>query len=174
MEELNLEKLSKEELVTMVKMYSRLFLALDGFWFLGVEEEYGYDVALKVDMDVWRKYFPYEIKYIRRQLGLKREGIPGIMEVLKNTGFAPCMSKVVVYEASEGRGDIGYYGCPSLLAMEKAGNTRFTCNEAECVFDVVAKSVGPDIKAKMIGGPPRKSLEDVSCRWEFIKEVAGK
>ena len=43
----------------MVKAHSRLFLALDGFWFLEVEEKYGYGAALKVDLDVWQKYFPY-------------------------------------------------------------------------------------------------------------------
>ena len=172
MEQLELEKMSKEELIAMVKAHSRLFLALDGFWFLAVEEAYGYDAALEVDLDVWNKYFPYEAKYLRKKLDLKKEGIPGIVEVLKNCAFAPAMSKVVVSEASEERGDIGYYDCPSLLAMEKAGRDQFTCNAGECLFDNFAKSIDPAVKCRMIGGPPRKSPEDVSCRWEFTKEAA--
>ena len=171
MEELDLNELSKEELIATVKAHSRLFLALDGFWFLAVEEEFGYDTALKIDLDVWRKYFPYEGKYLRKHLGLKKEGIPGIVEVLKYATFAPCMSKVLISEASEEKGDIGYYGCPSLLAMEKAGRTDFTCNEAECLFDAFAKTIDPIVESKMIGGPPRKSPEDVSCRWEFTKKT---
>ena len=171
-DQLDLDKMSKEELISMVKAHSRLFLALDGFWFLTVEEAYGYDVALKVDLDVWMKYCPYEAKYLRKQLGLSKEGIPGIVEVMKNVAFAPCMSKVIINEATDERGDIGYYGCPSLMAMEKAGRTQFTCNEGECIFDNFAKTLDPNVKCKMIGGPPRKSPEDVSCRWEFTKEAS--
>jgi len=169
MEKLDLEGLTKEELIKMIKTYSRLFLALDGFWFLECENELGYDKALKIDLDVWKKYFPYEARYIRKKLDLKKENIPGIIETLKYTAFAPCMSKVQINEASEERGDIGFYGCPSLLAMERSGRTDFTCNEAECIFEEYSKEFAPDLQCKMIGGPPRKSSEDVSCQWEFTK-----
>ena len=35
-------QLSKEELVGLTEVYSRLYTALDGLWFLSVEEEYGH------------------------------------------------------------------------------------------------------------------------------------
>ena len=66
MNEIDLTTLSKEELIRLVKVYSRLFLALDGFWFLAVEDRFGYQAALDADIDAWEGYFPYEAKMLRK------------------------------------------------------------------------------------------------------------
>jgi hypothetical protein len=44
-----LEGLSKETLIELIKMYSRNWHTCDGLWFSGVEERYGTDTALEID-----------------------------------------------------------------------------------------------------------------------------
>ena len=41
------QRLSKEQLVDLAKMYGRFALTLDGFWFLGVERTHGIDLSPK-------------------------------------------------------------------------------------------------------------------------------
>jgi len=170
MNELDLSALSKEELIKLVKVYSRLFLALDGFYFLSVEDRFGYQAALDIDIKAWEGYFPYEAKLLRRTLGIQEEGIPGIIETLKYSAFVPCMEQRIE-EVSEKRGVFALYKCPSLEAMEKAGRNEFTCEPVgTIVFQRYAESMDPRVKVRFLDGPPRKSPEDVSCKWEFTRE----
>lgn len=170
MNEVDLTKLSKETLIKLVKAYSRLFLALDGFWFLAVEEKHGYKDALDIDIKAWEGYFPYEARLLRKTLEIKEEGIPGIIETLKHCAFVPCMEHVID-EVSEERGVVSLYKCPSLEAMERAGRTEFVCEPVgTAVFQKYAESIDPRVKVRFLDGPPRKSPEDVSCKWEFTLE----
>ncbi|MFH1625160.1 MAG: DUF6125 family protein [Pseudomonadota bacterium] len=167
MNEVDLTNLPKEKLIDLIKAYSRLFLALDGFWFLAVEERFGYQAALDIDTKAWEGYFPYEARLLRRVLGIEEEGIPGIIETLKHSAFVPCMEQQIE-ESSERRGVFALYKCPSLEAMENAGRKEFTCEPVgTTVFQKYAESLDPRVKVKFLDGPPRKSREDVSCKWEF-------
>lgn len=170
MNEFDLTKLSKEELIRLVKVYSRLFLAFDGFYFLVAEEKFGYQAALDLDTKAWEGYFPYEARLLRKTLGIREEGITGIIETLKQSAFVPCMEQRIE-ELSDKRAVFALYKCPSLEAMEKAGRTEFTCEPVGTkVFQKYAESMVPGVKVRFLDGPPRKSPEDVSCKWEFALE----
>jgi hypothetical protein len=54
-----LESLSRGELIDLVKLSSRMILALDGFWYLSVKELGGNDKALDVDNWVWDKVMKF-------------------------------------------------------------------------------------------------------------------
>lgn len=43
---IKLGNFSKDGLVRLLKMYSRLYLAVDGFWYLAVKEKVNNDMAL--------------------------------------------------------------------------------------------------------------------------------
>ena len=160
--------LPKEDLISLIKVHSRLFLALDGFWFLAIKERYGYDDALEVDTTAWDGYYPYEAKKIRKQIGITDVDIAGIIDCLKYSPIWHCGTHKI--ELDPERGVFSFYDCPSLLAMERAGY-KPTCEPAgTAVFNTYAKSLNPRIKVKFLRGPPRKSSEDVSCEWEFKLE----
>lgn len=166
MHEVDFDSLPRETLLKLLKLYSRLFLALDGFWFLAAKEKYGYDAALELDIKAWDGYFPYEAKKIREAMDIKDTSIQGIVDTLKYSALVPCMVHEIP-EVSEKKGIFALYGCPSLLAMEKAGYPP-TCEPAgTVVFDKYAKAINSKAKARFLDGPPRKSPQDVSCKWEF-------
>ena len=160
--------LSKENLGSLIKVYSRLILALDGFWFLAIKEKYGYDDALEIDIKAWDGYFPYEAKKIREQIGITDVDVAGIIDCLKYSPIWHCGIHKIELEPE--RGIFSFYDCPSLLAMEKAGYEP-TCEPAgTVVFNTYAKSLNPKAGVKFLRGPPRKSPQDVSCEWEIKLE----
>ena len=52
--EKELKVLPRETLIDLVKMYSRNWLTVDGLWFGGVEERYGLDAAMELDLRMWQ------------------------------------------------------------------------------------------------------------------------
>ncbi len=44
--------------------------AIDGLWFLEVESRYGFDAALEVDIEVWKKYGLVILKRMARMIGI--------------------------------------------------------------------------------------------------------
>lgn len=45
----NFEELSKEELLKVINVYSKNWLAHDGCWFLAAEEKFGMETAIELD-----------------------------------------------------------------------------------------------------------------------------
>ena len=65
------EKLSKEQLIELAKMYGRFALTLDGLWFLGVERMKGTEEAIKLDENVWRQFGKSEAKILKKYLSIE-------------------------------------------------------------------------------------------------------
>ena len=65
-----LEKLSKETLIELIKMYSRNWHACDGLWFSGVEDRFGIDRALEIDINMWDISSRLEAKRIKEVLSI--------------------------------------------------------------------------------------------------------
>lgn len=74
---------SEEKLREALKMCSKLLFAVDGLWFLAVEEEYGYEASLKVDVKVWERIGRLKAKRIMRFFRIVESGIPAIIEVIR-------------------------------------------------------------------------------------------
>lgn len=58
MREVDCDSLPREILIKLLKLYSCLLLALDGFWFLAAKDKWGYEEAVEIDAKVWESYFP--------------------------------------------------------------------------------------------------------------------
>ena len=58
----DLQSMSREELVELVRAYARNWLAHDGCWFLAAEEKYGIDTAMELDMRSWERFSPAEAR----------------------------------------------------------------------------------------------------------------
>lgn len=66
-------------------LLEKAFTALDGLWFLGVSEDFGFDAALKVDIYVWRRFGQVLIRRMKKMWNkeyLNREDILRFLEIL--------------------------------------------------------------------------------------------
>ncbi len=60
----------------------RCYTALDGLWFMKVEEKYGFDTALDIDDEVW-KIIPKIQARMLKSMGNAGNGIDGLCECLE-------------------------------------------------------------------------------------------
>mgnify|MGYP000374233851 CR=1 FL=1 len=80
---MNLNELSKDQLIGMLDDFAKNWLAHDGLWFQAVEHDFGMDVAIKCDIDAWRKFTVIEAKRIMKRHNIpKNYGVEGLKKAL--------------------------------------------------------------------------------------------
>ncbi|MBS5737940.1 MAG: hypothetical protein KHW62_08035 [Clostridiales bacterium] len=79
-----LSSYTKEELINLIEIYSKNWLALDGVWFQSIERKFGMDEAMFHDREAWRRFTVIEAKRIKEFLGLgDNSGIEGLSKALR-------------------------------------------------------------------------------------------
>lgn len=82
----NYETLSlftKEELIDLIEIYSKNWLALDGVWFQSVERKFGMDEAMFHDREAWKIFTVIEARRIKEFLKLPEQaGLEGLAKAL--------------------------------------------------------------------------------------------
>jgi hypothetical protein len=63
-----IEKLPKEDLLKIIDMYSKNWLAMDGVWFQSIEKNFGMDEAIHHDENAWRVFTVVESLSIDRNV----------------------------------------------------------------------------------------------------------
>ncbi len=98
--------------------FRKSYTAVDGLWFMKVEEKYGFEAALQIDEDVWRVLPKIQARMLQAMLGLEKgmEGLyQAIMIRLSLEGF----------EFEPGKGESGFEvhigRCPWHDLMVKSG-----------------------------------------------------
>ena len=135
-----------------------------------MEELFGYDAAVKVDINVWKKYAKIEVRRINKNFKIKTCGIPAIIEIFKlsPTYFS---FKYEVPVLTEKRAVLRVTSCPPLQSMERANRSDYVCESVGTVyFSSFAKAVEPRTKVRCLKIPPRSSSNEVCCEWEFELE----
>ena len=82
----NYETLSlftKEELIDLIEIYSKNWLALDGVWFQSIERKFGMDEAMFHDREAWKIFTVIEARRIKEFLKLPEQaGLEGLAKAL--------------------------------------------------------------------------------------------
>jgi hypothetical protein len=163
---------SPEFLEELLRMYGKSYIAIDGFWYLGVKEHVDNAMALKVDLWAWDKETRYELKRITALAGIEGNGIDAVFKFLQ---LVPWM-QVTEYHlelASPTRGLLTVTRCSILEALEKEGQGREKeiCSEVDsAVLRKYAHYFNPSIKVEPVFLPPREDKQGICCRWEFTLE----
>jgi hypothetical protein len=167
----DLEGLSREEAIKYLKFLSGLAIAVDGLWFMAAERAAGYDKALEMDVEVWVGYAKVVVKRIRRAFGINGTGLEALKEIMGHDPMWWSMGELRIIEDLPNRLTLEVFGCPSLLAMEKMGRERFTCEPVEGAYlQALAAAVDSGIRVEALKLPPRKSPDEACCRWSFALE----
>ena len=170
--DLKLENFSPEFLRELVKMYGKFYIAMDGFWYLGVKEHIDNETALKIDLWVWDKVARYELKRLAKMAGIEGDGIDAVFKFLQ---IVPWM-QVTEFRAeleSPTRGVLTVTKCSILEALEREGQGREAdiCSQVDtAALRAYARFFNPDIKVEPLFLPPRDDRKGICCRWEFTLE----
>jgi hypothetical protein len=167
--DVKLESLSRDELIDLVKLSSRMILALDGFWYLSVKELAGNDKALDVDNWVWEKVMKFYVNELARLLGVQGRDVADYMKVMgpRPEGLV-LEERVEILNRNDAIRTVTY--CPTIVSMEKEGQGRDAIHcSAACaqMRGKHSKLFNPAIKVTCLKKPPRKSKDDIFCQFEY-------
>lgn len=163
-----LSQFSKDELIELIEIYSKNWLAMDGVWFQSIEKKLGMDEAMFHDAEAWRRFTVIEAKRIKEFLKLSdNAGIDGLASALRLRFYANINEDKIeidgntltytsvncrVQRARERKG-MPFHPCKSVGIIEyaefaKVIDSRFTCECLSCYPDITDTSC--------------------CCKWKFI------
>ena len=164
------DELSREELIKRAQLTSEMALVVDGLWFLAAEKATGFESALDMDIDVWKRYVHVSAKRIRKYFDLELTGLEGIKEFMK---YDPMWDAIAFELIDDSPHQLIFQvrSCQSLEAMEKMGRELLTCEAVEGAYlEELARIVDPRIRVQPLKLPPRASPDEICCQWVFTLE----
>lgn len=156
----NLSTFTKDELIKLIGIYSKNWLAMDGVWFQSIESKLGMDEAMYHDAEAWKRFTVIEAKRIKEFLGLPdNSGIEGLAKALKLRFYAninedriDIEGNTLTYSAvncrvqtARARKGMPFHPCRSVGIIEYSGfakviDDRFTCECLSCYPDITDSS----------------------------------
>lgn len=162
-----LSQLTEEKIPKYIFMQLRNLWAVDGLYFLGIEERYGTDVATEIDANVWAVMGKIEARKLKEFLGITSTDISSLMNALQYTTWALDLEdKEIVIQKD--RAVIRNVRCRVQNTRKSKGLKEFGCKPVRFGFlKAFAKEFNPDIVVNCVVCPPDKHLENLWCQWEF-------
>ena len=167
--DLKLENLPNDSLIGLVRLYSRLMMDIDGFWFLSMKDRAGNEEAIACDNWVWGKVVKKMLHDLAGLIGVEGRDVVDFMTVIQATPLHHVVEEKM--EAlSRNQATLTVTHCPTLAALEKedAGRDTLHCRMACSVTRTRhAKLFNPAIEVECMKMPPREGRQGVFCRWEY-------
>jgi len=164
---MKLEDLSREDLIKLVEMYAKNWLAHDGCWFLAAEEKLGLETAIELDTRAWACFSPLEARRIMQAFGIA-EG--GGLEALEKALDYRLYASINRQAAERVRGDtlrLRMVECRVQQARQRKGLPPFPCKSVGLVeYAQFARAVDPGIETTCVHAPP-DAVTNSFCEWEF-------
>jgi len=165
-------KLSREGLVGLLAVNSNYIRKLDGHWYLSVMNKCGDDIAYDCDIAVWDKLMRLELKIASEMMNIRGDGVSSVAKYFQvSPWFWTFDYRLDIHD--DDRLIVTFVKCPTLLALEKEGSGREgkICRVMEPeLFTTIAHHFNPKMQVAALQLPPRKSADDVCCKWEFKVE----
>ncbi|MDE5861477.1 MAG: hypothetical protein K2H28_04710 [Ruminococcus sp.] len=165
-----LENMSREELIQLIRIYSKNWLAMDGAWFQAVEKSRGMDEAMLMDSEAWKVFTVAEARRIKKFLNLPEQaGLDGLAKALKirfygniNTGEIITENNTLIYKNTE---------CFVQTARKRKNMEYHPCKTVGIIeYSAFAKVIDNRIYCECISCYPDITDNSCCCAWKFILE----
>lgn len=166
----NLASFSKDELIRLIEIYSKNWLAMDGVWFQSVERRDGMDAAMYHDAEAWRRFTVIEAKRIKEFLGLpERAGLEGLAKALRLRFYANLNEDELTMEGN--RLVYTMVKCRVQTARGRKGMPFHPCRPVGCIeYAGFARTIDDRISCRCLSCYPEVTDEGCCCKWEFALE----
>ena len=164
-----IEELSKEELLELVQVYAKNWLAHDGCWFLAAEAKYGMDIAIELDTESWRNFTIVEARRLIQFLQLgENSGIAGLEKALSFRLYATINEDEIIVGDDGKTLEYRVKTCRVQAARRKKGLKDFPCKSVGIVeYGLFAKTIDGRFETEVISCPPDITNPDYHCIWRF-------
>lgn len=167
-----LSTLSKEQLIELIDIYSKNWLAMDGVWFQSVEQRLGMDEAMLHDAEAWRRFTVIEAKRIKDFLGLPdNSGIEGLAKALKLRFYANINKDDITIEGNT----LTYTSvdCRVQRARERKGMPFHPCKSVGIIeYSGFARAIDERFTCECISCYPEITDSTCCCKWRFTLNVS--
>lgn len=162
-----IENIPKEKIADFVFMHLRDMWAVDGFYYLFIEEAYGTEAATEIDRRVWEVMGKIEARKIKKLFNINGDTIPDMIKALRYSGWALDLEDKEI-EEQNGKGIIRNVKCRVQNTRISKGLGEFGCKPVRKGFlNSFAKEFNPDITLTCNVCPPDEHPENLWCEWEF-------
>ncbi len=163
----NLQHLTKEELMELISLYSKNWLALDGVWFQSVEQAEGMDAAMYHDERAWEQFTVIEAKRIKQFLKLEdHPGLEGLEKALSLRFYAHINE--ATFEYTDGKLIYTMKKCRVQTARERKGMPWHPCKPVGVKeYSGFARTIDDRITCRCLSCFPDIIDHACCCKWEF-------
>jgi hypothetical protein len=161
------EDLSRQDLLKLIQVYAKNWLAHDGCWFLAAEEELGLDAAIKLDEETWNRFAVVEAKRIMKEFNITPgSGLKGLERALGLRLYA-AINKQSIEWNDEHTMIFRMVECRVQKTRMQKELPAFPSKSVGMVeFSQFAKTVDSRIRTQCISCPP-DLIGDSFCAWQF-------
>ena len=169
---MDLDNLSRKQLIGMLDDFAKNWLAHDGLWFQQVEKNYGLEKAIELDTEAWRAFTKIEAKRIMKRHNIpKNSGLEGLKKALSFRLYSR-LNIQSFSEETESSFIFQMNHCRVQNARTKKGLPDFPCKSVGVVeYGEFAKTIDARIKTTCIACPPDKHPDTFYCAWKFELEA---
>lgn len=164
---MTISQLSREDLLKLVRLYAKNWLAHDGCWFLAVEEKLGMEMAIELDTKSWACFAPIEARRIMQAFDVPEgAGLEGLEKAISLRLYA-AINRQEAERVDEHTMRFRMVECRVQQARQRKGLPLFPCKSVGLVeFTQFTRAVDPRIETICVHAPP-DAVTNSFCEWEF-------
>jgi hypothetical protein len=161
------DDLAREDLLKIIQVYAKNWLAHDGCWFLAAEETFGLDVAIDLDTKAWNRFAVAEARRIMKEFDIPSgNGLKGLERALEFRLYA-AINKQSIEWIDEHTMVFRMVECRVQKTRMEKNLPPFPCKSVGTVeFSQFARTIDSHIKTECISCPP-DPVGDSFCAWRF-------
>ena len=168
---IDLENMTKEDIIRLLQMHAKNWLAHDGCWFLAIEESEGIEKAMEYDAASWRRFSRIEAKRIKKEFNLPENGGLQALEKALFLRLYATINRQETEWKNEKTLIFRMVDCRVQSARQRKKLPDFPCKPVGLVeYAGFASEIDPSIKTKCIACPPDEHPVEYHCAWEFTVE----
>ena len=161
------KNLTKDELLKVIEVYAKNWLAHDGSWFLAAEETYDMKTAIDLDEKSWARFAEIEARRIKKEFNIPENGGLKALEKAFKYRLYAAINKQETEWLDENTLVFKMLECRVQSARHRKGLPLFPCKSVGIIeFSTFAKTIDPRIKTEVISCPP-DPVKDFYCGWKF-------
>jgi hypothetical protein len=162
-----IKEIAQDKLADFIFMHLRNMWAVDGLYYLGIEEMYGTEVATEIDRKVWEVMGKIEARKIKKLFDINGTDIQSMIKALKYSGWSLDLDDKE-FHIEKNKAIIRNTKCRVQNTRLIKGLKEFGCKPVRFGFlKAFAKEFNPDIIVTCNVCPPDDHPEDLWCEWEF-------
>ena len=162
-----IKDIPKEKIADFVFMHLRDMWAVDGFYYMFIEEKYGTEVATEIDRQVWEVMGKIEARKIKKLLNITGDTVTDVIKALRYSGWSMDLEDKEITEKN-GVGIVRNVKCRVQNTRIKKGLGEFGCKPVRWGFlKSFAHEFNPEIEVECKVCPPDKHSDDLWCEWIF-------